>query len=136
MQSSYLKRCNLIKKLFIITLSMVLIIFLYGLKDFKKDGIEYKFRARIVDIENPPPDKKVLVVKEIHNRKNHAKGKTEKIFVIINSETRIGSEGAIMKFKDLRLKMAVAIEGIKIVENDDGVEKKVVLAKWIRPLVD
>jgi hypothetical protein len=107
-----------------------------GFQDIKKEGVACKFEARIVDIEKPPPNQKVLVVKELSATTAKAKEKAQKIYVLVTAETKIGSGDRIMKFEDLRLEMAIEIQGLKIIEKEDGQENTVVLAKKIRPLVE
>ncbi len=109
---------------------------LVGFQDIKKEGIECKFQARIVDIEKPPPDQKVLVVNELLIKKVKGKEKAQKIYVIVSSETIIGSKDSILKFSDLHLGMGIEIQGRKIIDRENGEENTVVLAKSIRPLIE
>ena len=123
------------KILFSICISSFLLASLTGFRDIKKEGVECRFRARIVDIEKPPPDQKVLVVKQILRTQAKSQEKQQKIYVLVTGETIIGSGNSILKFEDLRLEMAIEIQGLKIIEKEDGEEDTVVLAKRIRPLV-
>jgi hypothetical protein len=115
----------------IFCISAAFLMFLVGFQDIKKVGVACKFQARILDIEKPPPDQKVLVVKELPS----TTAKAQKIYVLVTSETIIGSGDGKMKFGDLRLEMAIEIEGLKVIDREDGREDTVVLAKKIRPLV-
>ena len=116
-------------------ISAALLMSLVGFQDIKKVGVACKFQARILDIEKPPPDQKVLVVKELPNKVAKIKEKQQKIYVIVTSETIISSGDRILKFSDLRLEMAIEIEGLKVIDREDGQENTVILAKKIRPLV-
>jgi hypothetical protein len=131
----YLKSSKSMKIMFFICISFFLLTSLTGFRDIKKEGVECRFRARIVDIEKPPPDQKVLVVKQILRTQTKAQEKQQKIYVLVTGETIIGSGNSILKFEDLRLEMAIEIQGLKIIEKEDGEEDTVVLAKRIRPLV-
>ena len=131
----YLNRNKMIKILFAICISSFMVMSLVGFQDIKKEGVACTLRARIFDIEKPPPDQKVLVVKELLNRVSKAKEKQQKIYVIVTSETIISSGDRILKFGDLRLEMAIEIEGLKVIDREDGQENTVILAKKIRPLV-
>jgi len=132
----YLKSSKLMRILLVICLSSFLLTSLAGFRDIKKEGVECKFKARIVDIEKPPPDQKVLVVKQIRRTQAAAQEKQRKIYVLVTSDTRIGFDGSNMKFEDLRLEMGIWIEGFKVIEKEDGEENTVVLAIRIRPLVE
>lgn len=123
------------KIMFFICILFFLLTSLTGFRDIKKEGVECRFQARIVDIEKPPPDQKVLVVKQILRTQAKAQEKQQKIYVLVTGETIIGSGNSILKFEDLRLEMAIDIQGLKIIEKEDGEEDTVVLAKRIRPLV-
>lgn len=136
MRLSYWKPSKAVKISVFIVLSSILMISLYGFRDIKREGVECKFQARIVDIEKPPPDKKVLVVKETPVTKAKSKGKQQKIYVIVTKETIIGFESNTMKFDDLRIEMSIWIEGFKIVEKEDGEEIVVIQAKRIRPMLE
>jgi hypothetical protein len=123
----FLKSSKWIRILLLICISSFLLTSLTGLRDIKKEGVACRFQARIFDIEKPPPDQKVLVVKELE--------KQQKIYVIVTKETIIGSDGSNMKFEDLHLEMAIEIEGLKVIEREDGRDNTIVLAKRIRLLV-
>lgn len=132
----FLKSSRSIRILLLLCIASFLLTFLVGFQDIKKEGVACKFEARIVDIEKPPPNQKVLVVKELSATTAKAKEKAQKIYVLVTAETKIGSGDSIMKFEDLRLEMAIEIQGLKIIEKEDGQENTVVLAKKIRPLVE
>jgi hypothetical protein len=116
-------------------LAFVMLMFLVGFQDIKKEGIAYKFQARIIDIEKPPPDQKVLVVSKLPTKMIKTKQKQEKIYVIVTSETIMNSGEKIIKFADLRLEMAIEVEGLKAIEREDGKESTFVLAKKIKILI-
>ena len=125
--SLFLKSSKWIRILLFICISSFLLTSLTGLRDINKEGVACRFQARIFDIEKPPPDQKVLVVKELE--------KQQKIYVVVTKETIIGSDGSNMKFEDLHLEMAIEIEGLKVIEREDGQDNTIVLAKRIRLLV-
>ncbi|MCJ7663970.1 MAG: hypothetical protein MUO24_06980 [Desulfobacterales bacterium] len=132
--SIYQKSSKVIRIVLLICIASFLLMSLTGFQDIKKEGVACTFQARIFDIEKPPPDQKVLVVKQIQSTQTKAKVKEQKIYVLVTSETIIGS-GDNMKFEDLRLEMAIEIQGLKITEKEDGKENIVVLANRIRILV-
>jgi len=134
--SLFLKSSKWIRILLFICISSFLLTSLAGFRDIKKEGVACKFEARIVDIEKPPPDQKVLVVKKIRRTHVAIKEKQAKIYVLVTSDTQIGFEGDTMKFEDLHLEMGILIEGFRIVEKEDGKEQVVVQATRIRPLVE
>ena len=118
-----------------VCLAFAMLTSLVGFQDIKKEGIAYKFQARIIDIEKPPPDQKVLVVIKLPTRLIKTKEKQKKIYVIVTSETIMNSGDKILKFADLRLEMAIEIEGLKAIDREDGKETTFVLAKKIRVLI-
>lgn len=132
----FLKSSKVIRILLFICISSFLLTSLTGLRDIKKEGVACKFEARIVDIEKPPPDQKVLVVTKIRRTHAATKGKQEKLYVLVTSKTQIGFDGDTMKFEDLHLDMGIVIEGFRIVEKEDGKEVVVVQATRIRLLVE
>jgi hypothetical protein len=131
----YLRSTKLMISFLGVCLAFSMLTSLVGFQDIKKEGIAYKFRARIVDIEKPPPDQKVLVVSKLPTRMIKTKEKLEKIYVIVTSETIMNSGEKILKFADLRLEMAIEVEGLKAIDREDGKETTFVLAKKIRVLI-
>ena len=119
-----------------IILSSLIMISLCGFKDIDQEKVMWKFQARIIDIEKPPPDQKVLVVKQIRRTQAAKKEKQRKIYVLVTSDTIIGFEGSIMKFEDLYLDMGIEIQGLKVIEKQDGEEDTFVHAKRIRPILE
>jgi len=132
----YLKSSKPMKILLFICLSSFVLASLVGFRDIKKEGVECKFRARIVDIEKPPPDQKVLVVKRIRRSQAATKAKQGKIYVLVTGDTLIGFADSGMTFEDLYLGMGIEIQGFKVIEKQDEEEYTVVLAKRIKPLVE
>ena len=122
-----------------VCLSTFVLTFLVGFRDIKKEGAACKFQARIVrivDVKKPSPDNKVLLVKQIRCTHVATKVKQEKIYVFVTSDTQIGFEGNTMKSDDLRIEMAIWIEGFKIIEKENGKEVVVVQATRIQPLLE
>ena len=131
----YLRSTKLMISFWGVCLAFAMLTSLVGFQDIKKEGIAYKFQARIIDIEKPPPDQKVLVVIKLPTRLIKTKEKQKKIYVIVTSETIMNSGDKILKFADLRLEMAIEIEGLKAIDREDGKETTFVLAKKIRVLI-
>jgi hypothetical protein len=132
----YLKRNKPMKILLLICLSTFLLTSLVGFRDIKKEGVACEFQARIVDVRKSSPDNKVLLVKQIRRTRVAAKVEQEKIYVLVTGDTLIGFKGNTMKFDDLRIKMAILIEGFKVIEEEEGTEVAVVQATRIQPLLE
>jgi len=131
----YLRSTKLMISFLGVCLAFVMLTFLMGFQDIRQEGIPYKFQARIIGVEKPPPDQKVLVVSKLPIRMIKTKEKQEKIYVIVTSETIMNSGDKILKFSDLRLEMAIEVEGLKAIDREDGKETTFVLAKKIRVLI-
>lgn len=132
----YFKHSKPIRILLFICLSSLVLTSLVGFRDIKQEGVECKFRARIVDIEKPPPDHKVLVVKQIRDSQATAKEKRENIYVLVTRDTQIGSQSSLMKFEDLQPNMSIEVRGLKVIEKQDEKEYTVVFAKSIRSIIE
>jgi len=114
-----------------IALSSLMMISLCGFQDIKQEGTECKFEARIIDIEKPPANKRMLVVKE-----TPVKLANKDIYVFITDDTFIGFHNKTMKFNDLTIGMCIEIQGIKIIEKENDREIVDVYAQRIRPIVE
>lgn len=127
-----IKSSKLIRSLLCIVLTGVVLTSLMGFRDIKKEGVKCKFTARIVDIEKPPPDKKVLVVKQTPVTQS-----SKNIYVLVTDDTSLGfNKKRGMTFDDLNIEMCIEIEGFKIVEKKDGKDILVVQAKKIMPVLE
>jgi hypothetical protein len=131
----YLKINKPIRILLCICLSSLLLTALVGFRDFKKEGVACTLQARIVDIQILPSGTQVLVVKELPTTTARAKDKERTIDVLVTSETISRSGDRILKFNDFRVGMLIEIQGLKVIEREDGQDNTVVLALKIRQLV-
>jgi len=141
MHPLYLKANKYVKISLCIVLSSIAMLSLLGasqdiqdlLKNIRRYGTEYTFRARILEKTD---DKNALVV-----QKEPATTATEKrIYVIITKDTKIGYQvhGAYPMWKSLtydKLKEEshVLIHGLKMIEKEAGHEIMCVEAKRIEP---
>jgi hypothetical protein len=114
-----------------IILSSLIMISLCGFQDIEQEKVECKFQARIIDIEKPPANKKMLVVRETPVTKA-----SKDIYVFITDDTFIGFQNKTVKFDDLTRGMCIEIQGTKIIEKEDGREIVDVYAQRIRPIVE
>jgi hypothetical protein len=130
----YIKINKPIRILLSFCLASLLLTALVGFQEFKQDGVVCKFRARIVDVQKSPGTQ-FLVVKELLTTKAMAKDKEGTIDVLVTSETISRSGDRILKFNDFRVGMLIEIEGLKIIEREDGKDYTVVQAQRIRQLV-
>jgi hypothetical protein len=112
-----------------ICISTVIVVSLMGFRDFKKEGVACTLRAHIVHIQKDP---QVLEVKELQTAAAIAKGKEQTIYVLVTSETISRSGDRILTFKDFRVGMLLEIQGLKVIEREDGRDNTVVLALKIR----
>ena len=117
---------------FFIVLSSLMMIFLCGFQDIKQTGgAECTFQARIIEIEKPPANNKMLVVKQTPVRMAN-----KDIYVFITDDTFIGFQNKIMKFDDLTIGMCIEIQGRKVVTKENGQEMVDVYARRIKPIVE
>jgi hypothetical protein len=117
---------------FFIIISFFMMISLCGFQDIKQTGgAECKFQARIIDIEKPPANKKMLVVKQ-----TPVKMANTDIYVFITDNTFIGFQNMIMKFDDLTIGMCIEIQGRKVVTKENDQEIIDVYARRIKPIVE
>ena len=93
MQCYRMKRKSMRISLFI-ALSSLIVISLCGFQDIKKEGVESKFQARIIDIEKPPANKRMLIVKE-----TPVKMANKDIYVFITDDTFIGFQNNTADFR-------------------------------------
>jgi hypothetical protein len=133
--SLYLKINKPIRILLCICLSSLLLASLVGFRDFKKEGVACTLQTRIVDIQKLPSGTQVLVVKELPTTTTRAKDQEQTIYVLVTSETISRSGDRILTFNYFRLGMLIEIEGLKVIEREDGQDNTVVLALKIRQLV-
>ena len=132
----YLKSSKSMRIFLCILLVSFMVASLVGFRDIKEEGGVCRFRARIVDIEKPPPDQKVLVVKKIPSKQEKIKEKGQEVYVILTDETIIGFEDGNMKFDDLTIGMCIEIQGTKIIEKENDHEIVDVYAQRIWPVVE
>jgi hypothetical protein len=130
-----LKGNRWIRILLFISLSSLLLAVLVGFRDFKKEGVKCTLRARIVDIQTLPSGTQVLVVKELLTTAARTKSKERTIDVLVTSETISGTGDRILQFKDFRVGTLIEIQGLKVIEREDGQDNTVILAQEIRQLV-
>ena len=117
---------------FFIIISFFMMISLCGFQDIKQEGgAECTFQARIIDIEKPPENKKMLVVKQTPVRMLN-----KDIYVFITDDTFIVFKNKIMKFDDLTIGMCIEIQGRKVVTKENGQEMVDVYARRIKPVVE
>lgn len=127
-----LKNSKLFNVFVFIAVSLILVISLVGFRDIKKEGAQYSLKARVVNIETPPPDKKVLVVQKTPVTKAR-----KNTYVLVTDDTEfIGFDKKNMQFNDFTIGMCIEIQGLKIIEKEDGQEIIVVHALSIRPVLE
>jgi hypothetical protein len=131
----YLKINKPIRILLCICISSLLLASLVGFRDFRKEGVACTLQVRIVDIQTLPDGTQVLVVKELSTTKATVKDKGQTIDVLVNSETISRSGDRFLRFNDFRVGMLLEIQGLKVIEREDGQDNTVVLALKIRQLV-
>ena len=128
----YLMKNKTMRISFFIIISFFMMISLCGFQDIKQEGgAECKFQARIIDIEKPPANKKMLVVKQ-----TPVKMANTDIYVFITDDTFIGFQNMIMKFDDLTIGMCIEIQGRKVVTKENDQEIIDVYARRIKPIVE
>ena len=117
---------------FFIIISFFMMISLCGFQDIKHErGDECTFQARIIDIEKPPANERMLVVKQ-----TPVKMANNDIYVFITDDTFIGFQNKIMKFDDLTIGMRIEIQGRKVVTKENDQEIIDVYARRIKPIVE
>ena len=116
--------------LLLIILSL-LVIFLFGFDDInQEEGVAYTLKARVISVEPPPPDTKVinvLLVKKTPIAEASEKG----IYVLVTEDTIVS--GGTEKIISLE-ETIILIKGIKRLEQEDDQEVIVVEADSIEPL--
>jgi hypothetical protein len=114
-----------------IILASLIMISLCGFQDIEQKKLACKFQARIIDIEKPPMNERMLVVRETPVTKA-----SKDIYVFITDDTSIGFQKKTMKFDDLTIGMRIEIQGTKIIEKENDHEIVDVYAQRIRPIVE
>ena len=133
--SVYLTSKKWIRILLFICVSSLLSTALAGSQDFKKEGVACTFQARIVGIQTPPSGTKALVVQELPTTTAMAQGQGQPIYVLVTPETISRFGDRILKFNDFRRGMLLEIQGLKVIERDNGQDNTFVLALKIRRLI-
>lgn len=131
----YLRSNNWLRILLFVCFSSLVVTALTGFQDFKRDGVACRFQARIVDIHIPSPGTQILVVKELAAATATTKNKEQTIEVLVTAETISRSGDKSLKFSYFRAGMLLEIEGLKIIERENGVDYPVVQALRISQLV-
>ena len=107
----------------------------FNLQEFKKEGVACTLQARIVDIQTLPSGTQVLVVKALSATTTGGSNKGGAIDVLVTSQTISSSGDRTLKFSDFRFGMFIEIQGLEVIERENGIDTTVVLAKRIRQLV-
>jgi hypothetical protein len=131
----YPKINKAMRTLLSICLASLLLAALMGFQDFKKEGVQCRFRARIVDIQKPPTGMQVLIVKALSPTTTGSRDKARTIDVFVTSETISRAGDRFLNFNDFRVGMLIEIQGLKAIEQEDGQDKTFVLADRITQLV-
>jgi len=135
---------NNLTKVFFIMFFSVLMLSLVGFRDIAgeiaKQGVKYKFQARIIEKVTGKEGQGLVVEKRATARSEKGTGDTgDRIYVIVTGETKIGYtvdglRKKYIRFDDLKIGWSVMIEGLKSVQKADGQDIVVVLAKDIEPV--
>jgi hypothetical protein len=135
----YLKSNKSLRILLSICLLCLLLIVLAGFQDFnvreiKTNGVACTLQARIVDMQTLQSGTQVLLVKALPTAvKGSNTGQT--IDVLVTSETTSRFGDRTLKFGDFRVGMLIEIQGLKVIERDNGIDTTVILAQRIRRLL-
>ena len=128
----YLMKNKTMRISFFIIISFFMMISLCGFQDIKQEGgIQCTFRARIMDIEKPPANERMLVVKQTPVKMANAD-----IYVFITDDTFISFQNKIMQFDDLTIGMCIEIQGRRVVTKENDQEMVDVYARRIKPIVE
>jgi hypothetical protein len=115
--------------LLLIFLSL-LVIFLFGFEDITREGVSCTFKARVINVEPPPPDSKVTNVLLVE-KTPVAEAWEKRIYVLVTEDTIVG--GGTEKIISLE-GTVVLIKGIKKMQKEDDQEVIVVEANSIELL--
>ena len=122
-----------------ICLLSLLVIVLTGFQDFnvreiKTNGVACTLQGRIVDMQTLQSGTQVLLVKALPTAvKGSNTGQTIDVLVTSQTTSRFGDRT--LKFSDFRVGMLVEIQGLKVIERENGIDTTVILAQKIRQLV-
>ena len=84
-----------------------------------------------MDIEKPPANERMLVVKQTPVKMANAD-----IYVFITDDTFISFQNKIMQFDDLTIGMCIEIQGRRVVTKENDQEMVDVYARRIKPIVE
>ncbi|MBW2040079.1 MAG: hypothetical protein JRI46_10915 [Deltaproteobacteria bacterium] len=118
-----------IKIYLLIVLSSILMISIFGFRDINKEGVVFKFKARIIE---KLTDQRGLVVEKTPITELREK----RIFVLVTDKTIIGFKKRRVGLDDLQVGMSIVVVGTKVLEKVDNRKIMIVKAKKIQPIVE
>jgi hypothetical protein len=135
----YLKSNKSLRIMLSICLLSLLLIVLAGFEDFnfqqiKRQGVACTLQARIIGMQTLQSGTQVLLVKAVPATTARASDQGQTTDVLVTSETISRSGERILKFSDFWVGMLIEIQGLKVIERENGIDTTVILAKRIRHL--
>jgi hypothetical protein len=110
---------------------LLLVIFLFGFEDITREGVSCTCKARVISVEPPPPNTKVLNVLLVEKTPS-TEALEKRIYVLVTEDTIVGGGGT-EEITSLE-GTVVLIKGIKKMEKEDDQEVIVVEANSIELL--